>query len=124
MHIDPMHVLGVRMFVHVSCMCVPHRSYVCAWCSTGLTHNDLKPANLVLDINYYLRIIDLGSCRLLRYGGKVWCTLSFSAPESIKDDAKPTVVSDAYSVGAIGYFMITGGSYLFDYNKFRYAFKV
>lgn len=90
--------------------------------SSGITHNDIKPGNIILDPDTLrVRLIDMGSARHVKHGGQVMCTYPFCAPESLKRGTPTTFASDAYSVGAVSLFCMTGGGYLYDFTKHRYG---
>jgi serine/threonine protein kinase len=78
------------------------------------THNDLKPANILVDNEGSCLIGDLGNSSLIvgysnsprdNMGG-----LDVRAPECFQKDSHPTTRSDVYSFGALLYSAITGES--------------
>ncbi len=92
----------------------------------GLVHRDIKPANVFLcnrgGVPDWVKVLDFGLVR--EYGstddevstsggrgleGTPW----FMPPESIKDSTKSEPRSDLYSVGALGYYLLTG-RFVFD----------
>jgi serine/threonine protein kinase len=91
----------------------------------GLVHRDIKPANVFLcergGIPDCVKVLDFGLVR--EYGGADGMHLTgdegfvgtplFMSPESIKDSARSDPRSDLYSVGALGYYLLTG-KYVFD----------
>jgi hypothetical protein len=91
----------------------------------GLVHRDIKPANVFLcergGIPDCVKVLDFGLVR--EYGGSDRLHLTgdegfvgtplFMSPESIKDSARSDPRSDLYSVGALGYYLLTG-KYVFD----------
>jgi hypothetical protein len=91
----------------------------------GLVHRDIKPANVFLcergGIPDCVKVLDFGLVR--EYGGADRMHLTgdegfvgtplFMSPESIKDSARSDPRSDLYSVGALGYYLLTG-KYVFD----------
>jgi len=46
------------------------------------------------------------------------CTYPFSAPEALIG-APPSIITDAFSVGAVGLFCMTGGKYLYDFSRYK-----
>lgn len=79
-------------------------------------HQDLKPANIILDTSGRAKIIDYGSCRI---GGvseisspfhrhSAVGTVDFSAPE-YRLGASPTTSADLFSIATITYYLLTGG---------------
>jgi hypothetical protein len=90
----------------------------------GLVHRDIKPANVFLcergGIPDCVKVLDFGLVR--EYGADRMHvsgdedfvgTPLFMSPESIKDSARSDPRSDLYSVGALGYYLLTG-KYVFD----------
>jgi eukaryotic-like serine/threonine-protein kinase len=93
----------------------------------GLVHRDIKPANVFLcnrgGVPDWVKVLDFGLVR--EYGGGAQDDVStsggrglegtpwFMPPESIKDSTKSEPRSDLYSIGALGYYMLTG-RFVFD----------
>ena len=87
----------------------------------GLIHRDIKPANILLSerggIPDFAKVVDFGlvkevsgsqDVRLTRedvFAG----TLQYLAPETIQGDRSPDPRSDLYALGAVAYFLLTGG---------------
>jgi hypothetical protein len=98
----------------------------------GLVHRDIKPANIFLcdrgGVPDCVKVLDFGLVR--EYGdGKQERTRTtglkglegtpwFMAPESIKDSGRSDPRSDIYSVGALGYYLLTG-EFVFDSESVR-----
>jgi serine/threonine protein kinase len=93
----------------------------------GMVHRDIKPANVFLcdrgGIPDCVKVLDFGLVReynrhnedklhLTGEGGFVG-TPSFMSPEAIKNSARNDPRSDIYSVGALGYYLLTG-KYVFE----------
>ena len=93
----------------------------------GLIHRDIKPANIFLcrrgGVADCVKVLDFGLVREYRAGqaepvknagnnvieGTPW----FTPPEAITGSAPADPRSDIYSIGALGYFLLTG-KYIFD----------
>jgi tRNA A-37 threonylcarbamoyl transferase component Bud32 len=83
----------------------------------GVIHRDLKPSNILIDDNVQPTIIDLGIASLmgedasatLTQEGTPIGTPAFMAPEQARGErAAISTRSDVYSLGAIGYLLLTG----------------
>jgi serine/threonine protein kinase len=94
--------------------------------AVGLVHRDIKPANVFLcnrgGVPDWVKVLDFGLVR--EYGGAddevstsggrgLEGTPWFMPPESIRDSSKSEPRSDLYSVGALGYYLLTG-RFVFD----------
>jgi serine/threonine protein kinase len=89
----------------------------------GLVHRDIKPANVFLcdrgGVPDCVKVLDFGLVReygngdrdLTRLAGGSGAegTPAFMPPEAIEDSARSDPRSDLYSVGALGYYLLTGG---------------
>ena len=88
----------------------------------GLVHRDIKPANVFLcrrgGVPDSVKVLDFGLVREYRGANREQMRLtgpkgmvgtpSFMPPEALKDAARSDPRSDIYSVGALGYFLLTG----------------
>lgn len=77
----------------------------------SLIYFDLKPDNFILSNDNYLYLIDFGtissnSCSENK-SGNIFGTYGYSAPEQLNKGVCGTY-TDIYSIGAIGYYMVTG----------------
>ena len=79
--------------------------------SLGIVHHDLKPANLLVDTNWTLKVSDFGMSALKQHTYSSDCkapggTPEWMAPESLRGD-DVNELSDVYSFGVILWELIT-----------------
>ena len=84
----------------------------------GLIHRDVKPANIMLERNGTIRVLDLGLARFyedntdpltLKYDeNNVLGTADYVAPEQAVDSHDVDIRADIYSLGATFYYLLTG----------------
>jgi eukaryotic-like serine/threonine-protein kinase len=84
----------------------------------GLIHRDLTPGNLLLDRSGTIKILDLGLARFQldnrdpitqRFDEKaVLGTADYLAPEQALHASEVDIRADIYSLGATGYYLLTG----------------
>jgi tRNA A-37 threonylcarbamoyl transferase component Bud32 len=94
--------------------------------SLGLIHRDIKPANIFVcdrgGIPDMVKVLDFGLVKSFdtaeeaalndAQSGDIIGTPVFMPPESLKDPSLSDARSDLYSLGAVGYFLLSG-EYLF-----------
>ncbi len=99
----------------------------------GLVHRDIKPANIVLTrrggIYDVVKVLDFGLARTIHLTSTDKATLNavvgtphFMAPEAITDPASVDPRTDLYSLGAVGYWLITGKT-LFETDEVEELLK-
>jgi hypothetical protein len=91
----------------------------------GLVHRDIKPANIFLTqrggLADFVKVLDFGLVKARHTKGELELTLAkatlgtplYMAPEAVERSAEIDARSDLYSLGAVGYFLLTGKP-LFD----------
>ncbi|MCB9791689.1 MAG: serine/threonine-protein kinase PknK [Alphaproteobacteria bacterium] len=74
-----------------------------------LVHGDLKPGNVLVDMQGRPRVIDLGAAHVIGEPAPEGAhgTLGFMAPELL-EGAVPSPATDVYALGALLYAMLTG----------------
>jgi eukaryotic-like serine/threonine-protein kinase len=88
--------------------------------SMGLIHRDIKPANIMLTerggVYDFAKLLDFGLVKAvdstkmtaLTAADSITGTPLYMSPESIQDADRADARSDLYSLGAVGYFLLTG----------------
>lgn len=92
-----------------------------AWTRFGMIHCDIKPDNIMVDVDGTVKVTDLGLCRSLvsnREGTasapnpegdvEIYGTPAYMSPEQIYADIPLDCRSDVYELGATMYHLLTG----------------
>ena len=74
----------------------------------GVLHCDLKPANILLDVDGRPRLADFGQSRLTGEQNSALGTLFYMAPEQADLRAVPDATWDVYGLGTLLYTMLVG----------------
>lgn len=79
-----------------------------------IIYRDLKPSNLMIDVQERLRLIDFGIARSFKRGQAADTvrigTVGFAAPEQF-EGRQTDERTDLYGLGALMYFLLSGGAY-------------
>lgn len=78
--------------------------------AAGMTHGDIKPANILFDKAGHAKVADFGLARFHGETGKpgeIWGTPFYVAPEVVRGQA-PDQQADIYSLGATLYHLLAG----------------
>lgn len=98
----------------------------------GLIHRDVKPGNIFLaeeeQREVQVRVVDFGIAKLadeedtanqLTQDGRVPHSPAFASPEQLRGLSKLTPASDVFSLGAVGYLLLTGERPFTDADRNR-----
>lgn len=100
--------------------------------SKGVVHRDVKPANIMLQSDGTVKIMDFGIALAanqrtmgMTMAGFVVGTMSYMSPEQFTSDGKATEQSDIFAFGEVYYELLTGGhpfeASIRDVNALRVA---
>ncbi len=96
-----------------------------AWSKHKLIHCDIKPENIMIDVDGSVKITDFGLSKSLSSlqvrnplsdGAYVFGTPAYIAPEQATADRQLTIHADMYALGASLYHMSTGTRLFFEVN--------
>src|SRR5262249_40604711 len=87
----------------------------------GLIHRDIKPANILLTsragLTDFVKVLDFGLVKAadtdeaakLTAANVTMGTPHYLSPEAIENPGRVSPQSDVYAIGAVGYYLLTGG---------------
>src|SRR5262249_52621109 len=87
----------------------------------GLIHRDIKPANIILTtragIADFVKVLDFGLVKAVNAEEEAKLTQAntavgtpyYMSPEAVERPDTINALSDIYAIGAVGYFLLTGG---------------
>ncbi len=90
------------------------RALAYAWNTHQMLHNDIKPANLVIDSRGEVKIMDMGLSKTvleetgLSMTGVTFGTPNYMSPEQARGKHDLDFRSDQYALGTVLYHMVTG----------------
>jgi len=95
--------------------------------SRGVIHRDIKPANIMIDKSGTPKIMDFGIARIADARtstptGMVMGTIEYMSPEQIKGETVDGC-SDQFSLAALAYRMLAGGSMFGQHSLATLAYK-
>jgi serine/threonine protein kinase len=87
----------------------------------GLIHRDIKPANIILTMRAgipdFVKVLDFGLVKVMDSNEHAKLTQAnvtvgtpyYMSPEAVERPDTITALSDLYAIGAVGFFLLTGG---------------
>ncbi|MCR8643932.1 serine/threonine-protein kinase [Paenibacillus sp. N1-5-1-14] len=85
-----------------------------------IVYRDLKPANIMIDEQNMIRLIDFGIARSFKEGKDTDTvqigTIGFAAPEQFENQQTDNR-TDLYALGALMYYLLSGGKYYYVLQK-------
>jgi len=76
--------------------------------SRNIAHGDIKPENILLGDDYQAKIIDFGSCEIVKGVPSKHSTLTYSAPEILQGNCKDRRKADVWAIGILICVVLSG----------------
>jgi hypothetical protein len=112
--------LSVERIVHYALQLCELLHYLHSFRPKAIIYRDLKPSNVMIDEHDQVRLIDFGVARHFTMGKHADTlqigTIGFASPEQLVS-AQTDARSDLYTLGAMMYYLLSGGQYMYIAQK-------